>query len=82
MDVPNVEYRIVYTQSIDSLQRRINDLIGEGWEIAGGVAVAYDTNEEGTPALLQAMIKAPYKEMQERDVEMLRRGSRFNRFKE
>lgn len=35
------QYKIVSNGHIDVLEREVNDLLAEGWQLQGGVGVAY-----------------------------------------
>ena len=50
-----MEYKIVEAYHIDTLARLVNELIGEGWEPQGGVAIAFDSSNNAVH--LQALIR-------------------------
>ena len=59
MDKKIIDYRVIETMGIDSLQREIKSLLGAGWLPLGGVSVVFLSNQ-GTGGLIkgyQAMVK-------------------------
>lgn len=48
-----MQYKVILTDSVGSLERRVNDAIKQGWIPQGGIAVW----SERTSPIMQAMIR-------------------------
>jgi hypothetical protein len=52
-----MEYKVVLTSSTKEFEEKVNDLIRQGWEPLGGVAICRSQTHAEPYVLAQALIK-------------------------
>lgn len=54
------KYKVIYASDIELLEKKVNQHIGYGWTLQGGVSISHSAGAYGTVYYAQAMFNEGY----------------------